>query len=51
MHGPEKLEQAPPSPDFVLEPMYQEFMPPEDESDLDEDLEEDDEDPEEDPAD
>ncbi|GJR16773.1 hypothetical protein Tco_0965300 [Tanacetum coccineum] len=46
--GPE----YPPSPDFVPEPVYPEFMPPEDESDPEEDPEEDDdEDPEEDPAD
>ncbi|GJX05827.1 hypothetical protein Tco_0193759 [Tanacetum coccineum] len=29
--GPEEPEQAPPLPDFVLEPVYLEFMPPEDE--------------------
>ncbi|GJW76108.1 hypothetical protein Tco_0137790 [Tanacetum coccineum] len=46
--GPE----YPPSPDFVPEPVYPEFMPPENESDPEEDPEEDDdEDPEEDPAD
>ncbi|GKF97311.1 hypothetical protein Tco_0293132, partial [Tanacetum coccineum] len=58
--------QAPPSPDyvpgpeepqaqlpldFVSEPVYPEFMPPDDEFDPEEDPEEDDEDPEEDPAD
>ncbi|GJU62707.1 hypothetical protein Tco_1244542 [Tanacetum coccineum] len=37
--------------DFVLEPIYPEFMPVEDESDHEEDPEEDDEDPEEDPVD
>ncbi|GJY47073.1 hypothetical protein Tco_0436136 [Tanacetum coccineum] len=30
MSGPEEPEQAPPSPDFVPEPVYQDFMPPED---------------------
>ncbi|GJR18209.1 putative reverse transcriptase domain-containing protein [Tanacetum coccineum] len=29
--GPEEPEQAPPSPEFVLEPVYPEFMPSEDE--------------------
>ncbi|GJU83359.1 hypothetical protein Tco_1285724 [Tanacetum coccineum] len=29
--GPEELEQAPPLPDFVLEPVYPEFIPLEDE--------------------
>ncbi|GKB98591.1 hypothetical protein Tco_0984728 [Tanacetum coccineum] len=29
--GPEELKQAPPLPDFVLEPVHPEFMPPEDE--------------------
>ncbi|GJT43728.1 hypothetical protein Tco_0952443 [Tanacetum coccineum] len=29
MPSPEKPEQAPPSPDFVPEPVYPEFMPPE----------------------
>ncbi|GKF29022.1 hypothetical protein Tco_0095364, partial [Tanacetum coccineum] len=45
--GPEEPEQAPPSHvyvPYVPEPVYLEFMPPEDEED-------DDEDPEEDPAD
>ncbi|GKG29522.1 hypothetical protein Tco_0416887, partial [Tanacetum coccineum] len=42
--GPE----YPPSPYFILEPVYPEFMPPEDGSDPEEDPEEDDdEDPEE----
>ncbi|GKA84693.1 putative reverse transcriptase domain-containing protein [Tanacetum coccineum] len=46
--GPE----YPPLPDFVLEQIYPEFMPPEDESDPEEDPKEDDEeDLEEDPAD
>ncbi|GKF59866.1 hypothetical protein Tco_0176652, partial [Tanacetum coccineum] len=46
--GPE----YPPSPDFLPNPVYPEFMPPEDESDPKEDPEEDDdEDLEEDPAD
>ncbi|GJW87871.1 hypothetical protein Tco_0163211 [Tanacetum coccineum] len=31
MRGPEEPEQAPPLPDFVPEPVYLEFMPPEDE--------------------
>ncbi|GJV38719.1 hypothetical protein Tco_1411196 [Tanacetum coccineum] len=31
VYGPEKPEQAPPSPDFVLEPVYLESMIPEDE--------------------
>ncbi|GKF42996.1 hypothetical protein Tco_0126338, partial [Tanacetum coccineum] len=44
MPGPE----YPPLSNFDLEPVYLEFMPPEDESDPEED---DDEDPEEDPAD
>ncbi|GJW45074.1 hypothetical protein Tco_0073873 [Tanacetum coccineum] len=39
--------EYPPSPDFVPEPVYPEFMPPEDEDPK----EDDDEDPEEDPAD
>ncbi|GKB21926.1 hypothetical protein Tco_0855849 [Tanacetum coccineum] len=48
--------QEPPPPNFVLEPVYQEFMPPEDDVLLAEeqpllDLEDDDEDLEEDPAD
>ncbi|GKG06765.1 hypothetical protein Tco_0329734, partial [Tanacetum coccineum] len=58
--------QAPPSPDYVpgleepqaplpldfaSEPIYPEFMPPDDESDPEEDPKEDDEDSEEDPAD
>ncbi|GJV26283.1 hypothetical protein Tco_1378978 [Tanacetum coccineum] len=43
--------QAPLPLDFVPEPVYLEFMPPDDESDPEEDPEEDDEDPEEDPAD
>ncbi|GKA96491.1 hypothetical protein Tco_0818586 [Tanacetum coccineum] len=30
MPGPEEPEQAPPLPEFVPEPVYQEFMPPED---------------------
>ncbi|GJS52038.1 hypothetical protein Tco_0625400 [Tanacetum coccineum] len=30
--GPEELEQAPPPPDFVHEPIYPEFMPPEDDA-------------------
>ncbi|GKE21756.1 hypothetical protein Tco_1433268, partial [Tanacetum coccineum] len=46
--GLEEPEQAPPLPDFVPEPVYLEFMKPEDEEDLEED---DDEDPKEDPAD
>nr|GFA22442.1 reverse transcriptase domain-containing protein [Tanacetum cinerariifolium] len=29
--GPEEPEQAPPLPEFILEPVYLEFMPPEDE--------------------
>ncbi|GKF67591.1 hypothetical protein Tco_0197270, partial [Tanacetum coccineum] len=48
--GPEEPEQAPPSPiyvPFVLEPVYPEFLP-EDDEDPEED---DEEDPEEDPAD
>ncbi|GKA88134.1 hypothetical protein Tco_0809898 [Tanacetum coccineum] len=46
--GPE----YPPLPDFVPDPVYPKFMPPEDESDPEEDPKEDDEeDPEEDPAD
>ncbi|GKG41891.1 hypothetical protein Tco_0473642, partial [Tanacetum coccineum] len=45
--GPE----YPPAPDFVPEPVYPEFMPPEDESDHEDDPEEDDDDdPKEDPA-
>ncbi|GKF48699.1 hypothetical protein Tco_0141950 [Tanacetum coccineum] len=56
VNGPPVMpEQAPPLPvyvPYVPEPAYPEFMPPEDESDLEEDPEEDDdEDPEEDPAD
>ncbi|GKE35483.1 hypothetical protein Tco_1454805 [Tanacetum coccineum] len=43
--------REPPLPDFVSEPVYPEFMPPEDDSDPEEDPEEDDEDPEENPAD
>ncbi|GJZ90183.1 hypothetical protein Tco_0662110 [Tanacetum coccineum] len=44
--------EYPPSPDLVLEPVYLEFMPPEDKSDPEEDSEEDDdEDPKEDPVD
>ncbi|GJY88168.1 hypothetical protein Tco_0502796 [Tanacetum coccineum] len=31
MPGPEEPEQAPLSPEFVPEPVYPEFMPPEDE--------------------
>ncbi|GJW10752.1 hypothetical protein Tco_1576579 [Tanacetum coccineum] len=42
--GLEEPEQAPLSPEFVPEPVYPEFMPPEDESNPEED-------PEEDPAD
>nr|GEY83623.1 retrotransposon protein, putative, Ty3-gypsy subclass [Tanacetum cinerariifolium] len=38
-------------PEFVLEHVYSEFMPPEEDEDHKEDLKEDDEDPEEDPAD
>ncbi|GJZ27564.1 hypothetical protein Tco_0571817, partial [Tanacetum coccineum] len=34
--GPEEPEQAPLSPEFVPEPVYQEFMPPEDEDDPEE---------------
>ncbi|GKF29753.1 hypothetical protein Tco_0096095, partial [Tanacetum coccineum] len=30
MHGPEEPEHAPPSPDFVPEPVYPKFMPPKD---------------------
>ncbi|GJV63812.1 hypothetical protein Tco_1474640 [Tanacetum coccineum] len=50
MPGPEE-PHAPLPLYFVLEPVYPEFMPPDDESDPEEDPEEDDEDPEEDPAD
>ncbi|GKE09281.1 hypothetical protein Tco_1412832 [Tanacetum coccineum] len=39
--GLEEPEQAPPLPEFVLEPVYPEFMPPEDDEDDNEDLEED----------
>ncbi|GJS00864.1 hypothetical protein Tco_0317372 [Tanacetum coccineum] len=50
--GLEELGQAPPLLVFVLEMVYPEFMPPEDDSDLEEDLEkDDDEDHEEDPVD
>ncbi|GKC52547.1 hypothetical protein Tco_1075292, partial [Tanacetum coccineum] len=49
---PVSASQYPPSPDFVPELVYPEFMPPEDESDPEEDPEEDDdEDHEENPAD
>ncbi|GJU78197.1 hypothetical protein Tco_1275267 [Tanacetum coccineum] len=48
--GPEE-PQAPLPLDFVSEPIYLEFMPPNDEFDPEEDPEEDDKDPEEDPAD
>ncbi|GKF13928.1 hypothetical protein Tco_0055390, partial [Tanacetum coccineum] len=48
--GPEE-PHAPLPLDFVPEPVYPEFMPPDNESDPKEDPEEDDEDPEEDPAD
>ncbi|GKF27359.1 hypothetical protein Tco_0083253, partial [Tanacetum coccineum] len=48
--GPEE-PHAPLPLDFVSEPVYPEFMPPDNESDLEEDPEEDDEDPKEDPAD
>ncbi|GJU72187.1 putative ribonuclease H-like domain-containing protein [Tanacetum coccineum] len=49
--GPEE-PQSPPPLDYVLEPIYLEFMPQEDESDPEADLEEDDdEDPEENPVD
>ncbi|GKF37242.1 hypothetical protein Tco_0114000, partial [Tanacetum coccineum] len=46
--GPKEPEQASISPEFVPEPVYSEFMPPEDDSDPEED---DNEDPKEDPAD
>ncbi|GKE68168.1 hypothetical protein Tco_1526240 [Tanacetum coccineum] len=42
------IMQEPPLPDFIPEPVYPEFIPPEDDSDLEE---EDDEDTKEDPAD
>ncbi|GJW08278.1 hypothetical protein Tco_1570701 [Tanacetum coccineum] len=49
--GPEE-PQSPPLPDFILEPIYLEYMSEEDESDLEEDPKEDnDEDPKEDPVD
>ncbi|GKA26741.1 hypothetical protein Tco_0712850 [Tanacetum coccineum] len=52
--GPEEPEQAPPSPvyvPYVPEPVYPEFMPPEDEVPEEDPEDDDDEDPEEDPAD
>nr|GEW04002.1 hypothetical protein [Tanacetum cinerariifolium] len=51
MHGPEHPPSYAYIPEFVPEPLYPEFMPPEDDSDPEEGLEEDDDDLEKDPVD
>nr|GEX69337.1 hypothetical protein [Tanacetum cinerariifolium] len=48
--GPEHIPSRAYVPEYVSKPVYQEFMPLEDDSNLEEDPEEDDEDPEEDPT-